>query len=331
VAEADQGKMRRVITKWVVYATLLGLIFLITFVLDRNREHDEHALLSNRLAATIGAFVTLGLYSFLFGDNEVYRFLEHLIVGVVAAQWFAVGLREAFNPMWLKPVGHGLKLMAGGALDARFFWSVGGLLAGVVSLLVFHKLRLALVGWIVSALCFGGSAFALEYVRATTHGHWNLYLLWLLAPIPGACWYMIYSKKYLWLSRLVTVLVIGAYIGKDLQLNFANLVSQIHGSFKPVWSPEIAAERGTWAAIDFAAGNVIFVVVTLVVLFYFVFTFKIGDKLAVRRTYTISRLFMMVAFGIVFATVVGTRMGLVVDRILFLVESWAKPIVYSWF
>jgi len=40
---------------------------------------------------------------------------------------------------------------------------------------------------------------------------------------------------------------------------------------------------------------------------------------------------MMVAFGIVFATVVGTRMGLVVDRILFLVEKWAKPIIYSWF
>ena len=32
-----------------------------------------------------------------------------------------------------------------------------------------------------------------------------------------------------------------------------------------------------------------------------------------------------------FATVVGTRMGLVTDRIYFLVDEWAKPIVNSWF
>jgi len=40
---------------------------------------------------------------------------------------------------------------------------------------------------------------------------------------------------------------------------------------------------------------------------------------------------MMIAFGIVFGTVVGTRMGLVTDRIYFLVEEWAKPIITCWF
>ncbi len=329
MAEADSVKRRRVIIKWAVYVGLLGLIFLITFVIDRNREHDEHKLLSDRLAATIGAIVTLGLYSFLFGDNEVYRFLEHLIVGVVAAQWFAVGLQEALNPMWLKPVGQGIKALSGGVWDTEIVWAIVPICVAVFSLIYFRK-RMVL-GWVLATLLFGMAGYRLEVLRALTMGEYNLKLLWLLAPIPGACWYMIYSKKYLWLSRLVTVLVIGAYIGKDLQLNFANLVSQIHGSFKPVWSPEIVAERGVWAGVEFAIGNVVFVTVTLVVLFYFVFTFRIGDKPAVRRTYTVARLFMMVAFGIVFATVVGTRMGLVVDRILFLVEKWAKPIIYSWF
>jgi len=331
VAEADSGKRRRVLIKWAVYAGLLGLIFLITFVLDRDREHDDHKLLGDRLAATIGALVTLGLYSFLFGDNEVYRFLEHLIVGVVAAQWFAVDLQEGVNLIWLKPVGVGLKAMAGGVLDVRLFWSAGGLVAGIACLIVFNKLRLPLVAWIASAVCFGGGLYALEHVRAVTEGEWNLRLLWLLAPIPGACWYMIYSKRHLWLSRLVTVFVIGANIGKELQLNFANLVSQIYGSFKPVWSPEKMASGGLWSALDSAVGNILFVVITLVVLFYFVFTFRIGENAVVRRTYTVGRIFMMVAFGIVFATVVGTRMGLVVDRILFLVEDWAKPILQSWF
>jgi hypothetical protein len=329
-----EDKQTRVLLKWALYLGLLGAILLIAFVLDKDTTHDLHKTQSERLAAAIGAVITLALYSFLFGDNEVYRFLEHLIVGVTAAVGLAITLQEGFNPIWLKPVGQGLAMLTGAgahstAFDPRVFWGIGCIVAGVVCLFVFFRLRLPLVGWISSALLLGVGLVIFELLRGKTSGAWNPKLLWLLAPIPGALWYTIYSKRHMWLSRLIVVLVIGAYIGQGFQQNFSNLLSQLHGTLKPVWIPMTEGFTSKWLAEWL--GNIIFVGVAFVVLFYFIFTFRAGEHQLGRQVHSVSRFFMMIAFGIVFATVVGTRMGLVTDRIYFLVEEWAKPIINSWF
>ncbi len=330
-----EDKTRRVAIKWVIYLSLIGLTLLIGLVLDRNTTHDLHKTRTDRVCAAIGALITLGLFSFLFGDNEFYRFLEHLIVGVVAAVALAMTFQEAFNPMWLKPVGQGLSVLTGGGIepstiDARIYWGVGCALLGFISLYVLFTLRLPIAGWISSTVLFGVGAVLFEHVRGLTDGTWNLKLLWLLAPIPGSLWYTIYSKRYVWLSRLIIVLMIGAYTGKAFQQNFRNLLSQLHGTFKPVWIPMPGGEFSMKWMLDWL-GSILFVVIAFVVLFYFVFTFRTGDHPMGRRVHVGSRMFMMIAFGIVFGTVVGTRMGLITDRIYFLVEEWAKPIVNSWF
>lgn len=335
MAQIDD-KTKRVLRKWAIYIGLLVLILLFTFVLDRDTEHKLHQGYGRKLAAAIGAIITLGLYSFLFGENEVYRFLEHLIVGVVAALTLAVILEQTFNPMWLRPVGQGLALLTGGGIepsviDPRVYWGAALGLAGFVSLFVFFALRLPLAGWISSAVLFAAGAIVFERLRSVTDGAWDLRLLWLLAPLPGALWYTIFSKKHIWLSRVITVFIIGAYIGKGFERDFRNLISQLHGTLKPVWETEIYRDKGLAFAIWTGFGNLLFVVIAFIVLFYFVFTFRAGDHPIGRRVHSGSRLFMMIAFGIVFATVVGTRMGLVTDRIYFLVDEWAKPIVNSWF
>jgi hypothetical protein len=139
-----------------------------------------------------------------------------------------------------------------------------------------------------------------------------------------------YSKRHLWLSRLISVFLIGAGIGMGLKIGFGNLVDQVAGTFKPLWDADLV-RHFSWQGLTALVGNYIFVIVMLLVLFYFVFTLRVSEHRLAQRSQWLSRLFMMVAFGIVFGTVVGTRMGLVVDRIYFLVEEWAKPIVYSWF
>ena len=328
-----EDKTTRVALKWALYLGLLGVILLIAGVLDRDRTHDLHMTFGERLAAAIGAVVTLGLYSFLFGDNEIYRFIEHLIVGVVAAVGVAVTLDEAFNPIWLKPVGQGLAVLTGGSvspsvIDPQIYWGIAFGLAAFVCLFLFIGLRLPLVGWITSAVLLGIGVVLFELVRADTRGSWNPKLLWLLAPIPGSMWYMMYTKRYMWLNRLIIVLMIGAFIGQAFQQNFANLLSQLHGTFKPLWVPEFGDSTFWWLMEWW--GNALFVVVAFAVLFYFVFTFRVGDHPLSRQVHSVSRFFMMIAFGIVFGTVVGTRMGLVTDRIYFLVEEWAKPIIFSW-
>jgi len=273
MANADPNKARRVALKWALYAVLLAAFAVMAFWVDPRPTMRE------RFAFTFGAFITLALYSFLFGENEVYRFCEHLIVGIVAATGFAQALEKSFYPYWFQPMREGVKAV---------FWD--------------HK--------------FDAKVF------------------WVLAPIPGAFWYMIYSKKHLWLSRLVAVFVIGAGIGQGLKMAFANLVSQAGGTFKPLWKAGLLPDNYTWghvlAAVWFSFSNLVFVVVVLVVLFYFVFTFRAGDHRLGRQMHSVGRIFMMIAFGVVFGTVVGTRMGLVTDRIYFLVEEWAKPITTYW-
>lgn len=270
MADADD-KRRRVIMKWVMYAVLLAVFILMVTVVDKARKDTWQ-----RISFTFGAFVTLALYSFLFGENELYRFVEHMIVGMVAATGFALALENNLYPLWYVPMRDGVKSV---------FWQ----------------------------------------------GKFDAKVFWVLAPLPGAFWYMIYTKRWLWLSRLVAVFVIGAGIGQALKLNFANLVSQAAGTFKPLWPPEKLGLTGWLEIAFFVFTNVLFITIVLVVLFYFVFTLRIGDHPFGRKTQTVGRVFMMMAFGVVFGTVVGTRMGLVTDRIYFLVEEWAKPIIHSWF
>lgn len=327
-----EDKKTRVLLKWALYLGLLGVIFLIAFVLDQDRTDALHLTFKDRLAAAIGAVITLGLYSFLFGENEVYRFLEHLIIGVVLAQMLIVTYADTVRPMWLKPIGEGLSVLASSAagVDMHVWWGIGLALAGFAAVLVFFWLRLPLVGLIVSTALFGAGAVLFEVARHATGGYWNAKLLWLLAPIPGSLWYTMFSKRYLWLSRVIVVFMIGAYLGQAFKQNFANLLSQIQGTFKSMWVPRADGQPVFWWLMNWG-GNILFVFVAFVVLFYFIFTFRMGEHPISRRTHLVSRFFMMIAFGIVFGTVVATRMGLVTDRIYFLVEEWAKPIIYSWF
>ena len=44
------------------------------------------------------AFMTLAIFSFLFGDNPAYKFAEHLFVGVSAAYWMVVTFWTALVP-----------------------------------------------------------------------------------------------------------------------------------------------------------------------------------------------------------------------------------------
>ena len=263
---------RRGLWKWGLYAALLVLfIVMVIFV-------DPHENARERVAFTLGAFITLALYSFLFGENEIYRFIEHLMVGVIAAQSFMISIEQLLYTKWFLPMVEGFKQTSLFSSDPSF----------------------------------------------------DLRVLWIIAPVFGSFWYMIYSKKYLWLSRLIALFMIGAGVGGVFRANFTNLVLQAKATFKPLSFSigDTASEtlRSLWGMF----GNLVFVVSTLLVLFYFLFTFRFTEKAFARRTHMAGRLLMMVAFGVLFGTIVGTRMGLLIGRMYFLVVEWATPIVTYW-
>ncbi len=56
----------------------------------------------------LAAFLTLGIMSFLYDDNPVYRFTEHLFVGVSAAYWMVMGFWSTLVPNLFGKLAPGL-------------------------------------------------------------------------------------------------------------------------------------------------------------------------------------------------------------------------------
>jgi len=73
------------------------------------------------LGVWIAAFCTLAVYSFLYGDNPVFKFAEHAFVGLAAAHVAVMGIENMRNRAWEPFV-------------AGQWWLLGALIGGVMLL-----------------------------------------------------------------------------------------------------------------------------------------------------------------------------------------------------
>ena len=117
--------------------------------------------MSTSLGVWIAAFLTLGIMSFLYKDNPIYKLCEAIFVGVSAGYWFVVESINVFLPRVWDNVAIAVNvLQAQGRID-WFHWSY--LLGGILGVLML--LRLApKIGWI--------SRWPLAVVVGTTAGLW---------------------------------------------------------------------------------------------------------------------------------------------------------------
>ena len=151
--------------------------------------------MSTNLGVWIAAFLTLGIMSFLYKDNPIYKFCEAVFVGVSAGYWFVV---ESFNVV-LPKVWDNLAIAVNvlqeqGRMD-WFHWSY--LLGGILGVLML--LRLApKIGWI--------SRWPLAVIVGTTAG------LWLI--------------NYLVSNGIVQVrhTIIPLYVAGDLNATIGNII-----------------------------------------------------------------------------------------------------------
>jgi len=59
------------------------------------------------IATTVGALLTLAVFSFLYKDNPFYKFAEHLMVGVSAGYWVIILWYTVVIPKIWQPLGAG--------------------------------------------------------------------------------------------------------------------------------------------------------------------------------------------------------------------------------
>jgi hypothetical protein len=136
---------------------------------------------------------------------------------------------------------------------------------------------------------------------------------WTFPMLLAALYYMVYSKKFAWMSRLLVSTLFGVAAGQAFQGFAAQTFPQVAKSFKPLWG------NGITPAMAF--NNFVFVLTLTCVLVYFFFSFR-QDKPAVRGVATTGRWLMMIAFGAVFGSTVMGRFSLFIGRVQFLLYEW---------
>ncbi len=135
-------------------------------------------------------------------------------------------------------------------------------------------------------------------------------LMMIIPLIFGLALYTRYSKKYIWVSRYPTALMIGIGTGVTVRgyVEF-QFTQQIVDTFKPL---------NTF-------NNIFFVSTVLVCLLYFVYSLTPKHPSLEKPFIYISsagRYLMMMAFGASMANTVVTRVGQYAGRIMFLLYNW---------
>lgn len=76
-----------------IIMAVVALLFIASWIFKTTTGNADESWINLRqgFLVTFAAFLTLSIYSFLYGDNPFYRFAEHLFVGVSAAYWMCYG------------------------------------------------------------------------------------------------------------------------------------------------------------------------------------------------------------------------------------------------
>ena len=161
------------------------------------------------------------------------------------------------------------------------------------------------------------------YPDGTWSGAYQPMYLLYLAPISfGLLYYFIYSRRNAWIAKLVIGFTLGASGALAIRGFFSEVIPQIISSCKPllVFTPEGLFD---WVT---SLNNTIFVLILLLVLNYFFFTFG-RDTAARSKRAAWGRPLLMVCFGAFFGSTVMARLALLVERIQFIMHDWIGAVI----
>jgi len=144
--------------------------------------------------------------------------------------------------------------------------------------------------------------------------------LWLFALVPGSLWYFQLSKKWFWVSTLVSGLFIGVAAGLTFKGQMLLIRPQIAASLKPL-NPFAGPEGFTSRSLFSCLSSLIFLVALLTTLLYFFFSVRTDNPL-LRPPMRLGRVMIMICLGAMFSSTVMTRMAYLLERLQFLYEDW---------
>jgi hypothetical protein len=109
----------------------------------------QQVSLGTLLWMTSAAFLTICIFSFLWRDNPLYRFAEHLVVGVSAGYWIAILYHTSLTDLWIEPLGASMQAFGqpGGTAAVKVGNLILNIMPGLIGLLMFSRF-FARTSWI---------------------------------------------------------------------------------------------------------------------------------------------------------------------------------------
>jgi hypothetical protein len=236
----------------------------------------------------VAALLTIGIVSFLYRDNPVYKFCEAVFVGISAGYWVVSLYYQSLLPNLFDNLGI-TKIFGFSNRDGAFQHILAGhwdekilyVLAGILGLMMILRL-VPKIGWI--------SRWPLSIVVGSTAGL-----------------YMITYFQSNFLSQLQNTII------PLIDINRIRAISSL--------APGTATMDIYFAAY---LGNLVLILGTLTGLVYFYFSKE--HKGGLGGAAKIGIYFLMITFGASFGYTVMSRMSLLIGRLYFLFGDWLNII-----
>lgn len=139
-------------------------------------------------------------------------------------------------------------------------------------------------------------------------------LLYVIVFALGILLYVRFHNTYFWVSRVPLSLIVGIGIGLSMRTTVTSeFIAQI-----------ISTAQMKVLGLDAWTGfsNLLFILITLTVVYFFIFTFPKAHEGNYSIIAKIARYGMMAAFGYSFANTVLSRFNMIFGRIDFLMNTW---------
>jgi hypothetical protein len=236
----------------------------------------------DRAGAWAGAICIVAIFSYMYKENQFYRFFEHILLGLSLGFGTAIIVRQVLIEQWWEPMKNGISAVYSGLVEST---------------------------------------------AIPPQAIWDSFLV--LAAVFGLLWYFQYSKKYLWLSRVVIGVTVGAGAGLGVKWVIMQDFPQVTSTFKSiVVGSELAPHLSARARVLLSAQNLLLIVVVLCVLYYFFFSFR-RETLLAKAPARLGRFFLMISFGAFFGNTFMTRVVILIDRVQFLLHDWLR-LIQKW-
>ncbi len=165
-------------------------------------------------------------------------------------------------------------------------------------------------------------------------------VFWGLAILPGLLWYFQLSKRWFWVSTIISGWFVGVAAGLAFKTQILLIMPQVSATIQPInpfagpHAVGLAAlaqwNADAWATVGECANNLIVIVLLLATLFYFFFSVR-TEHPVLAGSIRFGRVTIMICLGALFGNTVMTRVAYLIERLLFLYNDFAIGEIGGWF